>query len=84
MDPAKDIALPMVGSSDARQRMYRKIAVVHADLERKRLLADLQGRPFAVHPGMVVHLDETVAFLAEEVLRLRAEVEELKLEKQAD
>lgn len=81
-EPDRQIALPIVGKPDARERMYGKIALRHGQLRQAQRLAAIGKTAITLNaPRMLVDLEESIAFLAEEVLRLRAEVEEMKLEK---
>jgi hypothetical protein len=65
-------ALP-VRSDNLRMAMYKNIAGVHKKMIEVVYQAKLTGRPPSVNAGVVLlHCEESIALLAEELLKLQA------------
>lgn len=76
-EPDKQISLPIVGKPGHRQWMYGKIALEHGKLEHvKRLLGNGQVQLSPL--PLLLHVEASVAFLAEELLRLKVKMGEMK------
>lgn len=75
-EPKKQIALPIVGKPNNAERMYGKIALEHGKLEHVQQLAKLGNGQVKLNPVvLLLHLEASVAFLAEELLRLKERME---------
>jgi hypothetical protein len=61
--------------TDHRSNMYRKIAEVHSQVTDAKRMSKFTGRPFQMSMMIVVHFEEAIAFLAEEMLRMGAKQE---------
>lgn len=59
-----------------RMKMYEKIAKVHKDIVEAKWRARTTNTPFGLKPDILLHLEESVAFLAEEVLKLQSAFED--------
>lgn len=67
--------LPVKGA-DARSDMYATIAKVHRQLVEGKWRARTAGADFRFQPAPVIlHCEESIAFLAEELLGLRMDLE---------
>lgn len=72
-----DEAVPRIQTVDARGRMYAQIAEVHARIVDAKWKARTGMGPAQVQPmPMLMHLEEAVHFLAEEMLECRKMIEE--------
>ncbi|MEE9597961.1 MAG: hypothetical protein V3V96_14405 [Acidiferrobacterales bacterium] len=61
---------------DHRSRMYDKIAAVHKQIvEAKWRAQSVQGTAVQLKPEILLHLEEAITFLAEEMLRMTAMIE---------
>ncbi len=69
--------LPIKGT-DLRAKRYRKIAEVHAQIVQTKWQANTAGKPMHPTATLVFHCEEAIAFLAEELLELRAKAEALE------
>ena len=58
-----------------RANMYETIARVHKDILQVKWRAQTAGKQFGLLPSILPHLEESLAFLAEEILALQAAVE---------
>lgn len=56
---------------------YEKITKVHKDIVEAKWRAQTANVKFGLKPDILLHLEESVAFLAEELLKLSASVEAL-------
>ena len=57
--------------------MYDNIAKVHGQIREAKFRAKTAGVKIQLQPALLVHLEESVAFLAEELLGLRSIVESM-------
>jgi hypothetical protein len=57
--------------------MYDNIARVHKQIVEAKWRARTAKTSLSVSPNLVVHCEESIAFLAEEVLKVRAMVEDV-------
>lgn len=60
---------------DARSKMYERIVRVHKQIVEAKWRARTANQPIEVNPSLMLHCEEAITFLAEEVLKLRAIVE---------
>lgn len=76
----KDTSSPVlpIKGHDPRTAKYEAIARYHRQIVEAKYRALTTHRPFALKPEIVLHLEESLAFLAEELLELRAAVEKLE------
>jgi hypothetical protein len=65
----------VVRGTDHRSQMYERIAVVHKQIVEAKWRSKTAGGQFSVKPEIILHLEKSVAFLAEELLELRSIVE---------
>jgi hypothetical protein len=77
-DEIPDASLPVlsIAGSDPRARMYQRIADVHKRIVEIKWRARTAKAPIQVDPKLVLHCEEAVAFLAEELLELRSAAED--------
>lgn len=73
--PGKMPSLPVVGGPDKSSGMYETIAKVHRQMTEAKWRARTAGVEMRINPMLLVYCDEAIAFLAEELLKLRLEVE---------
>ena len=71
-----DLPAMTIRGENQREAMYRKIAEVHGQVTDAKRMSKFTGRPFQLNMMIVVHLEEAIAFLAEEMLRMGAKQEE--------
>lgn len=64
-----------VQGDDPRAMMYQTIARVHRDIIEAKWKARTAKTGFNLRPEILIHLEESVAFLAEELLKLQTVVE---------
>ncbi len=64
-----------IKGTDVRAKSYQTIAVVHKQIVEYLKSSQMSGCPVALDARVVVHCEEAIAFLAQEVLELRAMVE---------
>lgn len=64
-----------IKGTDHRATMYKKIADVHSQVVEAKWRARTTNTQMSLKPAIVVHLEETVAFLAEELLKVTAIVQ---------
>lgn len=69
----------VVPGDDHRAKMYDTIAQVHKQIVEAKWRARSAKVEIQVHPNLVMHHEDALAFLAEEVLRLQVVLEQ-KLE----
>ena len=62
---------------DMRIQMYDNIARVHKRIVEAKWRARTCNQPLKVDPGLMLHHDDCIAFLAEQVLKLQAIVESI-------
>ncbi len=62
---------------DRRAKMYGKIAAVHGQIREAKFRAKTAGAQLQLKPELMLHLEESLAFLAEELLKLGKAVEDL-------
>lgn len=73
--PEPGVPVLKIDGADPRAMMYQKIAEVHRQITAAKWKARQVGRQFSLRPEILLHLEESIAFLAEEVLELRAAFE---------
>lgn len=71
------LKLPVHSDDDVRMKIYNEIGRTHKQIVEARWRARTAGKPMDVNPGLVLHCEQAVAFLAEEVLRLGVAMERL-------
>lgn len=69
------LKLPVQPHNRVRMRKYDQIAQVHREIGEAVQRSQLASKPMSFDPILVLHCEQAVAFLAEEVLRLGALVE---------
>lgn len=75
----RTIPLPVRSKgTDPCAKMYGQIAKVHKELVEAKWRARTAGQPFQLRPEILLHLEESVTFLAEELLKLRKSVDDLE------
>ena len=86
MNQKADDPVLRIHGTDTRGRKYAKIADVHKQLIEAKYKALTVGAPYQLEPGIVLHLEESLAFLAEELLICRSllEGESAKLKELAE
>lgn len=57
---------------DRRSKMYDEIARVHKQIVEAKWRARSAGVQLQLKPVLLVHLEESIAFLAEELLKLQS------------
>lgn len=60
---------------DVRMNMYGEIARVHKQIVEAKWRAKTAGAPLQLKPAVLLHLEASIAFLAEELLKLGKLVE---------
>lgn len=65
----------VVHGNDRRSRMYETIAKVHKQIVEAKWKARTVGTQMQISPMLMLHHEDSLAFLAEEVLRLTEMVE---------
>lgn len=77
--PEPDAHLPslVVPGDDHRSKMYEKIATTHKQIVEAKWRAQTAGVQIQLTGNLLMHHEDAIAFLAEEVLRLQSQVESL-------
>ncbi len=65
----------VIKGTDRRSQMYDKIAKVHKGIVEAKWRAKTAGVQMQIQPILLVHLEESLAFLAEELLALQGAFE---------
>lgn len=71
------LVLPVQPHDRVRMRKYEQIAQVHRQIVEAGQRAAIASQPMSFDPGLILHCEQAVAFLAEEVLKLGTEMERL-------
>ncbi len=75
-DPERQISMPIEGKPNHIERMYGKIALEHGKLMQAQRLAKIGNGQMQLNAAaMLLSLEASVAFLAEEMLRLKEKME---------
>ena len=74
----------LVTGDDHRTNMYDKIAKTHKEIVQAKWRAQTAGVQIQLTGNLLMHHEDAIAFLAEEVLKLQSQVESLKVEGQED
>lgn len=69
------LKLPVQAHDKGRMRIYDEIGRVHRQIVEARLRAKMANQPMPLDPSLILHCEQAVAFLAEEVLKLGMLVE---------
>ena len=68
----------LVHGDDHRSKMYDRIATTHKQIVEAKWRAQTAGKNIQLTGNLLMHHEDVIAFLAEEVLRLQAMVERLE------
>lgn len=66
----------VIASDDEVMTKYEKIAMVHKQIVEAKWRAKTAGGQIQINPMLIVHCEESITFLAGELLKLRALVED--------
>ncbi|GAI85844.1 unnamed protein product [marine sediment metagenome] len=76
-EPAKMPPL-LVKGADHRSKMYEKIAKVHKEIVEAKWRPHPPGTQMVINPTLMLHLEESLTFLAEEVLKSELRLDDLE------